>query len=93
MTLSIYKQLVWDYDLSPLDFEAILAGKKSLGTLNQSWAIARILEHANYYEATDLVPIQTIKANWSSIKNRIFNPTIKHGYEYILHNQTLSTSR
>ena len=42
MKASLFKQLVWDYNLTQDEFEAILYGKKVLGNMNQSWAIVRV---------------------------------------------------
>lgn len=93
MKSSLYKQLVWDYQLSQPDFESILHGKKSLGQLNQTWAITRILEHANYYQALNLIPLTLLNKHWSKIKPKIFNPTIRDGYEFVLQQHPLSPAR
>lgn len=90
MQTSTFRQLVWDYNLTQDNFEAILAGQKQLGSLDQSWAIARVLENVPYYEALNLVSPNLIKANWEHIKPKLFNSIIKHGYEYILYHPTLS---
>ncbi|MEK7472599.1 MAG: hypothetical protein AAB625_01030 [Patescibacteria group bacterium] len=51
MKSDLFKQLVWDYNLTQDEFEEILVGKKVLGNMNKSWAITRILENLNYYDA------------------------------------------
>lgn len=92
MKQSLYRQLVWDYQLDQNDFESILRGNKTIGQLNQAWAIQRILEHANYYQARTLVPLQLLAKHWSTIKSRIFNPTIRNGYDFLLQRHALSTT-
>lgn len=52
-----YKQLVWDYNLTKSEFEEILKGKKVVGNFDQNWAIVRVLENLNYYDAMKLIPI------------------------------------
>lgn len=72
MKASLYKQLVWDYQLSQSDFEQILAGENSLGKLDQSWAISRVLENLNYYDAMSLVSLDTLKQNWPAVEGKLF---------------------
>jgi hypothetical protein len=89
---SLYKQLVWDYDLSQDQFEDILHGRNTLGKFDQPWAIARVLENLHYYDAISLVPFASLAKNWDNVKNKIFIKGIKDGYEFVLHRQALSTS-
>lgn len=88
-----YKQLVWDYKMQPQTFFAILEGKKEDGWFNRNWAIARVLEHANYYEARELIPMSVLVQRWPDIKRRLFQSSIKEGYEYLLHRYALSSAR
>lgn len=90
MTQDTYKKLVWDYHLSADDFEKILLGEKNVGTFNQDWAISRILENLNYYDAMSLVPYTLLKKRWSFVKERLFNTTIKSGYEFLLQRYPVS---
>lgn len=93
MQKNLYQQIIWDYDLSQKDFQAILDGNKKMGSLDQSWAIARVLEHVDYYAAKDLVSVSTLSRNWPSVKSKIFNQSIKDGYEFLLHRYALSSAR
>lgn len=79
-----YKQLVWDYNLSKKEFGDILTGKKTIGSLDQSWAISRVLENLNYYDAMNLVTLDQLKSNWSNVKSKLFKNYIKNGYEFLL---------
>ena len=90
MKSDTFKQLVWDYNLSQEEFESILYGKKVLGTMNQSWAIVRVLENLHYYEARSLIPLEMLRDNWDKVKNRLFNSSIKNGYEFLLHRYPVS---
>ena len=69
MKSDLFKQLVWDYNLTQDEFEAILHGKKVLGNMNQSWAIVRVLENLNYYDAMNLISLDMLRNNWSKVKN------------------------
>jgi len=93
MQKSLYKQLVWDYNLTQAQFEDILLGKNQLGQLDQSWAIARILENLHYYDALSLVPFATLSKNWDNVKRKLFVKGIRDGYEFVLHRHALSIAR
>ncbi len=88
-----FKQILWDYTLSPQEFFAILNSKKQNGWMTQDWAITRVLEHAPYYDAIALVSLNTIHGRWKSIKPKLFNKEIQKGYEYVLRKYTLSSAR
>lgn len=90
MKSDLFKQLVWDYDLTQGEFESILAGKKVLGNMDQNWAIVRILENLNYYDAMNLVPLNTLRNNWKEVQSKLFNSSIKSGYEFLLQRYPVS---
>lgn len=93
MNQSKFKSLVWDYNIDPQEFEEILSGNKKIGSLDQNWAITRVLEHLNYYDAMNSIPMPVMVKNWPIIKNKIFNKSIRDGYDFVLHRHTLSSSR
>ena len=39
---------VWDYDLTQEQFDDLLAGRWSKGSLNRDWAAVRLIEWAHY---------------------------------------------
>jgi len=90
MTQDMYKKLVWDYQLSQEDFSSILLGEKKVGTFDQDWAISRVLENLNYYDAMALVPYATLRERWVFIKGKLFNSAIKDGYEFLLQRYPVS---
>lgn len=90
MKSDLFKQLVWDYNLTQNEFEAILAGKKVLGNMDQSWAIVRVLENLNYYDAMNLIPIDMLRNNWKEVQPKLFNDSIKNGYEFLLQRYPVS---
>lgn len=87
-----YKQLVWDYNMSQSQFEDILQGKNTMGSLDQSWAIARVLENLHYYDALSLVPFASLTKNWDNVKSKIFVKGIRDGYEFVLHRHALPSA-
>ena len=90
MTQNKYKQLVWDYNLSINDFKTILLGEKKIGSFDQDWAISRVLENFNYYDAMDIVPYKVLINRWSHAKEKLFNKAIKNGYEFLLQRYPVS---
>lgn len=57
MTMSTPQSLpyVWDYDLTPEQFMALLRGELILGNLDQTWAATRLIEYAPYTEIRRLL--------------------------------------
>lgn len=92
MKRDVYKKLVWDYNLTPDEFEKILLGKKN-GNFDQDWAISRVLSNLHYYDAMHIVPYSVLKKRWSSIKGKLFNKTIRDDYEFLLHRYPVSITR
>jgi len=90
MKSDLFKQLVWDYDMTQDEFELILAGKKVLGNMDQKWAIVRVLENLNYYDAMNLVSLNTLRNNWKEVQPKLFNSSIKNGYEFLLQRYPVS---
>lgn len=88
-----YKALVWDYNLSPQDFFAILHGEKKTKWPSRDWATIRVLENANYYDAINLIDLDYLAKNWQNLKPQIFKEDIQEGYEYLLRKRTLSSTR
>lgn len=88
-----YKNLVWDYNLDQKDFEEILIGRKTNGSFDYLWAVKRVLENLNYYEAMSIIPKKTFIKNWDIIKPKMFNKSIVKGYDFLLHRYTVSSTR
>ncbi|MBU1088783.1 hypothetical protein KKC08_04595 [Patescibacteria group bacterium] len=88
-----YKQLVWEYNISPQIFFNILNGKETQKWFNRQWATTKVLENATYYDAINLIDMDYLKKNWNIIKSRIFNKSIKNGYQFVLQKKALSSSR
>ena len=90
MTQDTYRKLVWDYNLPRDDFEKILSGDKKVGTFDQDWAISRVLENLNYYDAMTLVSLAVLRERWGFVKGKLFNKTIINGYEFLLQRYPVS---
>ena len=58
--------------------------------MNQSWAIVRVLENLNYYDAMNLISLKVLRDNWNKVKGQLFNNSIKNGYEFLLQRYSVS---
>ena len=92
MKQSKIKQLLWDYKISPSEFVKILKGGNGKGWPDQDWAITRVLEHMNYYDAVSLVSLDLLAKRWPVIKQKVFSEAIKKGYDFVLRRHSLSTA-
>lgn len=93
-----FRRIVWDYAMSPGEFFDIMDGKNENekhrnGWMSKDWAIARVLEHAPYYDAIALVPIDIVQERWAKVQTKIFNRDIREGYEFILRRHALPSAR
>lgn len=79
--------------MTPHEFFEILAGKKDRTWLGQDWAMARVLQNLNYYDAISLVPISQIKDRWKKLRNQLFPESFRILYDFVLHQYSLSSSR
>lgn len=84
------KSALWgDYQLTTEEFNAILRGEKTIGWLNQEWAISRLLQHANYYEVRKLLTLSEIFQTWPKVKKTIKDQSLVKGYEFLLRRYAL----
>ena len=88
-----FRRLVWEYKIAPKEFFDILEGKKEKGWFTQDWAIARVLQNLNYYDARDLVPLSVLQNHWPVVKPKLFQESLRRNYEFVLHQYAVSTAR
>jgi hypothetical protein len=75
---------LWDYDISPADFQAILSGKLSIGRLGQDWAALRLLEYAPYPEIIRLLGYRRLIEGWPRWRERIRSESRKRGLDFLV---------
>jgi hypothetical protein len=75
---------VWDYDLDAEDFEALLAGRKTVGRLDRNWAAVRLLEYAPYPEIRRLLSLRDLVAGWPTWRGRIRSETRRRGLDFLV---------
>lgn len=75
---------VWDYDIDASTFEALLAGRQTLGRLDRDWAIVRLLEHAPYREIRRLLGFRDLVAGWPTWRRRIRSETRRRAFDFLV---------
>ena len=75
---------LWDYNLSPEEFRAILAGKITRGRLDQDWAASRLIEYASYEEIIREIGFRKIIENWSRWRKNIRSQSRLRGFDFLV---------
>ncbi len=75
---------VWDYDIDADQFQEILAGKRTIGRLDQDWAARRLLEYAPYAEIIRLIGFCKLIENWPRWRNHIRSQSRKRGFDFLV---------
>ncbi len=94
---SVFKSIIWDYNVNPDEIIEVITGKKEkVGPFDAEKLFVRMLERLSWYELIDLLGIKYIKDNLneSAIKKIRFN-LLRERYEtirQILSGATLSFS-
>jgi hypothetical protein len=75
---------VWDYDLTPEQFIAILKGEWTLGNLDQGWAATRLLEYAPYSEIRRLLGFPLLIQKWPVWRHRIRSKQRRESFDFLV---------
>jgi len=67
---SILRQCLWDLNLSPEDFLAILEGRLVKKWPDQSFCVARLLESVNWFKIVKIIEPKTLCSLWSDAAKR-----------------------
>ena len=75
---------LWDYDISPADFQALLSGERTIGRLGQDWAAQRLLEYAPYPEIIRLLGYRRLVEGWPRWRERVRSESRKRGFDFLV---------
>lgn len=89
----IIRKLIWDYNISEVEFFEILNDKKQIECFDSKWALKRAIEGLNYYDLMKLVGIKMLVNNWDALRNKIKSASIKKGIDYVIRKYIISTTR
>ena len=85
------RKLLWDYNISLDEYLDYLYGRKEDGWFNQQWALLRAINNLNYYELRKLVSLKMLEEEWDEISDKIRDPAVKKGLEFLLQRKTVSS--
>jgi len=75
---------LWDYNLTPQEFQDILAGKYTRGTFNQDWAACRLIEYASYEEIIQQIGFLQLVENWARWRKNIRSESRLRGFDFLV---------
>ena len=75
---------VWDYDIDEAQFRDILAGRMTLGRLDQDWAAVRLLEYAPYPDIVRLLGYRALVSGWTKWRRHIRSRSRKRGFDFLV---------
>jgi hypothetical protein len=75
---------LWDYDLDEAAFADLLAGRRTLGSLDRTWAAVRLLEHASYRDVRRFLSLRDLVQGWPSWRARIRSETRRRGFDFLV---------
>lgn len=82
---TILKQILWDYNISIEDIEAVVRGdKKQAGHYNQEMIFIKILESYPWYTILQLFsPIQIKYLLTNEVIKKLRSPSLRIKYEFV----------
>lgn len=80
---SILRQCLWDLNLSPEDFLAILEGRLVKKWPDQAFCVARLIESVNWFKIVKIIAPQTLCSLWSeAAKSKTRFKPLKEGMDF-----------
>lgn len=74
---------VWDYDLDEADFRALLAGERCMGSLDQTWAVLRLLEYAPWPQIVHFLGYRALVEGWPRWRPRLRSVSRRRGFDFL----------
>jgi len=83
--IKIFKQITWDYNISPEEAEAILKGDKiSSGHYTQETLFIRLLESYSWFTLLQIFTAEEIKLLLTSqVTGKLRSPELRKKYEFV----------
>lgn len=80
---SILRQCLWDLNLTPEEFLAILEGRLVKKWPDQAFCVARLLESVNWFKIVDVIEPEQLCRLWTEDAKRMtrFKP-LKEGMDF-----------
>ncbi|MFN8642627.1 MAG: hypothetical protein U0802_13615 [Candidatus Binatia bacterium] len=75
---------MWDYDLDEEAFDDLLAGRRTLGRLDRTWAAVRLLEYAPYSEIVQRLGFRGLVDGWPQWRTRVRSVQRRQGLDFVV---------
>lgn len=93
---SILRQCLWDLNLTPEEFLAIIEGRLVKKWPDRAFCVARLLESVNWFKIVKVISPEALCKLWTDeVKKKVRFKTVKEGMDFacrILLSNSLSTS-
>ena len=74
---------VWDYDLTQEQFDDLLAGRWSRGSLNRDWAAVRLIEYARYEDMIRTIGFLAFLKEWPHWRKRVRSEEQRQEFDWL----------
>lgn len=83
--IKLLNQVLWDYNISVKDIDAVLTGKKeSAGHYNREIIFRKLLESYSWFTILQLIPPYDIKFLLTNqVINKLRSPSLRNNYEFV----------
>ncbi|MEW6417685.1 MAG: hypothetical protein AB1480_06145 [Nitrospirota bacterium] len=78
----ILKQCLWDMNLTPEEFLAIIEGKSARKWPERAFCVARLLESVNWFDIVKIVEPREICSLWAEARRFVRFNSIKEGMDF-----------
>jgi hypothetical protein len=75
---------LWDYAIDESTFQAILAGQKKLGRLDQNWAAIRLFEYGSYADIVQLLGFSALVTGWPRWREHVRVDGRQRGIDFLV---------
>lgn len=80
---SILKQCLWDLNLTPEEFLAILEGRLVKKWPDQAFCVARLLESVNWFKIVEVIEPKKLCSFWNeSAKKKVRFKPLREGMDF-----------
>lgn len=78
----IISQALWDLNMTPEEFAAVIRGKTTRNRPDRGFCAARLLESVNWFDIVKIFSPSEICEAWEEAKKYSKNDTIRKGMEF-----------
>jgi hypothetical protein len=74
---------VWDYDLDAAEFQALVDGTRTIGSLDRTWAVMRLLEYAPWPDIVRILGYRALVTGWPEWRHRLRSESRRRGLGFV----------